>query len=388
MPPAPGPANLRSLRVVFVTWEFPPHGNGIGSYTQKTAQALAAAGHKVDVITVAHDGQPRTEVEQGVRLHRLPGPKGRPRYLFRAWQVARVLRGWNRSYDIVQACEWGAEASIYALRPDAPLITRLATPHFLTDDLNEAPRAARLRHLAVGAAERLQTKLSSRVISPSQAMAEVIARDWALPFGRITIVPTGVRVPPMAVAETPDIGAQPYLLYFGRLEFRKGVDVLIDALPNVLARVPHIAAVFVGEDVGNFRELAARRCAPYRDRLRFLPRLAHEELFPLIAHARLVVLPSRWENLANACLEAMAFGRPVIATTGCAFEEMIVDNVSGFLVPPGDPVALGKAIRAALTDEARLESVGQAARARALTFELDEMAARLVAVYRDVLARS
>jgi glycosyltransferase involved in cell wall biosynthesis len=77
-----------------------------------------------------------------------------------------------------------------------------------------------------------------------------------------------------------------------------------------------------------------------------------------------VVLPSLVDNLPNACLEAMALGKPVIGTSGASFEELLTDGISGFLVPPGDPRALADRI-IAVWDRPDLDSIGEAARRRA-----------------------
>ncbi len=68
-------------------------------------------------------------------------------------------------------------------------------------------------------------------------------------------------------------------------------------------------------------------------RLVLIDNLPHRQLYPIIAAARLVVLPSLVDNLPNACLEAMGLGTAVIGTTGASFEELITDGVNGFLVP-------------------------------------------------------
>jgi glycosyltransferase involved in cell wall biosynthesis len=115
--------------------------------------------------------------------------------------------------------------------------------------------------------------------------------------------------------------------------------------------------------------------------------MPQRDLFPIIAGARLVVLPSLWENLANTCLEAMQLGRPIVATLGCGFGEVMEDGVSGLLVPPGDAEALAGRVVDALNDLALLERVGQGARRRVGDFAIDAMAERLVGYYAEVVAR-
>jgi glycosyltransferase involved in cell wall biosynthesis len=97
-------------------------------------------------------------------------------------------------------------------------------------------------------------------------------------------------------------------------------------------------------------------------------------------------MPSHWESLANACLEAMALGRAVVATTGSGFDEVITDLVDGFLVPLGDAAALSARVSAVAGDELLLARVGCAAKRRAEDYDLDAMVDRLLVVYAEILA--
>jgi glycosyltransferase involved in cell wall biosynthesis len=83
----------------------------------------------------------------------------------------------------------------------------------------------------------------------------------------------------------------------------------------------------------------------------------------------------------------MALGRPVVATRGTGLSELITDGVDGFLVPPGDVAALAATVRTAVSDDALLARVRQAARRRAGDFDLDRMVDKLVRVYEDVVDR-
>jgi glycosyltransferase involved in cell wall biosynthesis len=368
----------------------PPAGGGIGAYTEKTSRTLAALGHEVHVL-IPGTSQLTTEIVDGVRMHRVPTGRIRPRALARSLAVSRALRSLGH-LDIVQACEWEGEAWWYSLRPGASLVTRLATPHFVVEDHEQLTRRQRWHTFVRRWLERSQTRRSAQVISPSTTLAGEVARRWRLRPESITIVPTGIRHPRAAAGSLPeDLHDMEYVLYFGRLERRKGVDTWIDALPEVLASRPSLHAVFVGEDTGlggrSFVDIARERCGEYWSRLHFLPELPQARLFPIVAAARMVVMPSRSESLANACLEAMALGRPVVATKGTGLAELITDGIDGFLVRPGDVAALASTVRTAVSDDALLSRVRHSARRRAGDFDLDRMVDKLVQVYEDVLDR-
>jgi glycosyltransferase involved in cell wall biosynthesis len=382
------------MRLAFVSREFPPspRAGGIGTYTSKTARALSEAGHEVHVISEAGPGDPDVSRVGDLTVHRLPDPGARPRelrVLRRAAAVAAALRRLG-PFDLVQACEWDGEAALYARRPAAPLITRLATPHHVVEAINREG-AQPWRSALISAMERSQTVRSARVICPSRCLAEWVARDWGLDVDRIAIVPTGIE-PPRVAEDAPPPAAElrgaDYILYFGRLEGRKGVTVWVDALPAVLAANPTARAVFAGDEAAGaarpIAEVARERCGGDASRLLFLPHQPHPALFALIARARFVVLPSRWESMANACLEAIVLGKPVLSTIGSGFAEVIRDGVEGLLVPPADPQALAVAANRLLGDRALTDRLGRAARVRAAEYDLRRMAGRLMEVHQEV----
>lgn len=373
------------MRIAIVSRELPPYGGGIGAWSQKASRGLARLGHTVHLVTEAHEGEPGEEIDMGVSVHRVRTSNLRPHSLAWAWAAARAVGDLGK-VDVVQACEWDAEGLICALRPRAPLVTRLATPHFLVQAVNDAPRRQRIRSTLTSQMERTQTRHSRRVISPTVTLAREAARRWHIEVESIAIVPTGIDPPQLSSAPIPSFLMEaPYILYFGRLEIRKGVDTLIDALPAVLGSRGDAHCVFIGEDLTYrgvpFAEYARQRCGEVWSRIHFLPRMPHRELFNIVANAALVAIPSRWENLANTCLESMILGRAIIATSGSGFDEVLTDGVDGLLVQPGDPVALAEAATRALADPALLERLGAAARVRARDFTVDGMARRLQEVY-------
>jgi glycosyltransferase involved in cell wall biosynthesis len=377
------------MRIALISPGPPPVGGGIGAYTEKTSRALATQGHDVHVI-VPGLSRLTTEIIDGVRIHRVPTPSIRPHSLARSWAVNQVIRSLG-PLDIVQACEWEGEAWWYSRHPSAPLVTRLATPHFVVERKEQVPWHQRSRRIVRRLLERSQTRHSARVISPSRVLADEVADHWRLDKRAVTIVPTGIRLPRARGPLPEGLQARQYLLYFGRLERRKGVDTWIEALPTVLLRYPAIHAVFVGQDMGvdgtPVQDLARRWCTADFGRLHFLPALPQGQLFPIVAGARMVIMPSRFESLANSCLEAMALGRPVVATLGTGFAEMITDSVDGFLVPAGEPGRLAEKVCWALADPTLLARVSRAARRRATDFDLDRMVDRLVDVYEQVATK-
>ena len=123
-----------------------------------------------------------------------------------------------------------------------------------------------------------------------------------------------------------------------------------------------------------------------RDRVHVLGELPRNDALGVVARAKLVVLPSRWENFANTALEALALERPVIATRTGGFVEFIEHDRNGWLVPPGDAEALAAELDRRLLDSNALLRIGKAAGAHAAEFDAPIIATRLVALYEELLA--
>jgi glycogen(starch) synthase len=215
--------------------------------------------------------------------------------------------------------------------------------------------ARRVRPLA-----RRILRRAELAICPSQELAAA-ARDLGATVVRV--IPSGVDVPER-VGE-PDEPA--HLLYAGRLSPEKGVLELIEAargLPLVVA----------GD-------------GPLRDRvpdaLGFVP---HDRLLRLYERASVVVCPSRREGFGVVCAEAMAHGRPVVASAVGGLRDLVVDSETGLLVPPGDVAALRAALDRLLADRELRARLGRAARERAREFSWERVTRRTISAYEDALA--
>jgi glycosyltransferase involved in cell wall biosynthesis len=180
-----------------------------------------------------------------------------------------------------------------------------------------------------------------------------------------------------------------YLLFFGRFQLHKGFHILAQALADYLQTHSDCYAVLVGLDASTFlaksmKEYALSLCAKGVDRLIFLGQTRHQQLYPIIGGAKLVVLPSLIDNLPNACLEAMGLGKPVIGTMGTSFDEIITEGKTGFLVPAGDVEALVRKIAEAWAHP-HLPEIGEAARQKVQSFAPEKTVPELLLYYRAII---
>src|SRR5204863_5037999 len=179
------------------------------------------------------------------------------------------------------------------------------------------------------------------VVAASTALAES-ARE--LGAGDVQVIPSGVDLP----AEVGEEASPPEVLYAGRLSPEKGVLELVEAAVGM--------------------KLVVAGDGPLRARVPgALGFLRHEELQRLYSRAAVLACPSRREGFGVACLEAMAHGRPVVATGVGGLLDLVVDGETGLVVPPRDPVALRDALERLLADVELRSRLGAAARERART---------------------
>jgi glycogen synthase len=384
------------MNICFCSQEYPPdtHVGGIGTYTYNVASALAAIGHTVHVITSTPD-RGRSYTDNGVAVYRIHHCNSRPLELSRLRYSRAVASQLNRMrcrFDLVQASEYASEAFWFSLHRRTPLVTRLATPTFMLQRLGgERPGRRFCAFL-----EKQQALRSDGIFSSTRALADAVSRGWTIDSGRIAVIPNSVDVSRIvrlaANGGCPEeLHGRDFLLYFGRLEERKGIRVLADALPRVLEEFSSLLVLFVGADSGYhgkpLRDYIKTRAGGHSHRIRFFDNLPHSELLPIVGAAKLVVLPSLWEAFGFVSVEAMALGRPVIATSGSGFEEIIENNVSGYLVTPGNPSALAEKIVQSLRDDTGLHRISAGARERARDFEVSRVAPKLIAYYQDIRAR-
>jgi glycosyltransferase involved in cell wall biosynthesis len=144
--------------------------------------------------------------------------------------------------------------------------------------------------------------------------------------------------------------------------------------------------VFIGKDCGLQQQILKQNAA-FQSRICVFDTMEKGRLFGVIRFAKLVILPSLFENLSNAGLEAMALGKPVLGTYGTAFEEIIRDGVNGFLVEPGNAAALGQKVLSCL-ERTDLEQIGENAYQSVLRFDSLRVAQQIIDYYQAVLSRA
>lgn len=336
------------MRVLVLTTSYPRHaGDVAGTFVRDAVEALRAEGLEVSVVSPADFRHHGIAYGHGIvgNLRRAPWKALLvPLFLL---AFARAARRAARDADLVHA-HW-LPSALPALATGKPFVLQLWG--------SDVALARRVRPLA-----RLLVRRASTVVCASTALAED-AR--ALGARDVRVVPSGVALP--ATPGVPD--EPPHLLYVGRLSEEKGVRELADAAAG-------LPLVVVGD--GPLRQL-------FPDGRGFVP---PHELGPWYEGAAAVVVPSRREGYGVAAREAMAYGRPVVASGVGGLLDAVEDGVTGLVVPPRDPTALRAALERILADRAFRTVAGAAARRVAETrFSTGAAAGATIALYEELSRR-
>jgi glycogen(starch) synthase len=372
---------------------------GLGRHVHALAHAQAEAGHDVLVITQAPSGwessQPESD-DAGVRVLRAcadprehdPGDLlGHVAHMEWAFVDAGedLLSSWDP--EVIHAHDWMVSHAAVALRraSRAPLV---ATIHATEAGRNRGWISTDLS-TRIHALEWWLANTADVLITCSEAMrAEV--RDL---FGRSDsqVIPNGIAragwqrpngsVARMRQAHAPE---GPLIAYTGRVEWEKGVQVLLEAMPRVRAERPDARLVVAGR--GSYLpdlESQARRLG-ISDVTAFLGWVSEQDLRALVAAADVAVAPSLYEPFGLVALEASALGTPVIVSDTGGLSEFAAAGDCATAVPPGDADSLAAAIIEDLADPAAArDRAGRAAEALAERYDWGGISRRTVRAYQD-----
>ncbi|URN18362.1 MULTISPECIES: glycosyltransferase [Streptomyces] len=372
---------------------------GQNVHVARLAGALADRGHEVAVFTRRDDhGLPDEVVMRpGVVVHHVPAgpPEPVPKDELLPYMdafgryTARVLEG--RPPDVVHSHFWmSGVAAVRAAR--ALRVPLLHTYHALGTVKRRHQKAADTSPPERIAAECEVGLACDRIVATCRDEVRELRR-MGIPPERVSVVPCGVD-PGQFSPAGPAAPRGPFryrLVQLGRLVPRKGAAVTIAAL----SRLPGTELLVVGgpppsgldadPEVRRLRGVA--RLAGVADRVRFTGAVSRDEVAPLLRSADVVVCPGDYEPFGIVPLEAMACGRPVVATAVGGQLDTVDDPGCGRLVPPRDPAALARAAGEFLADPDLRAACGAAGRRRVLDrYDWKRVGAATEAVYARVRA--
>ena len=395
------------MRVLMLSTDYLPLIGGVAQHVSELARALVRAGDEVEVVTVdrfAHwrDFQQPTRMEEGA--------PGEPR-VFRVPYVinrsVRLLSGQLSSRASQRLYRRAVQARLLARAPDvlhwhavdggAERVARdFAGARVWTNHTSDFITG--LRRSALRAHYRAEARAADQVIAPSEELRDLTVA-LGLPAERVTFIPNGVNPSRFAAEASAQawrerLGLQPgeqVALCPRRLDPKNGVAHFVDAALRLAeAGRSDVRFVIAGDASGVASARYAReilrhiRTSPHAGRFAVLGAVDNREIAGLYALSAVVVIPSLIEATSIAALEAMASGRPLVASRVGGLPFLVRDGENGLLVPPADPAALAGAMVRLLDDPALRTTCGARGRTRVeQELSWDAIAVRTRAIYAE-----
>jgi len=398
------------MRVCLLSASYPPAEiGGIGRHTNLMARGLCEIGHEVHVI--AQGNREQDLFDDGVHVHRISYRTNRySRYsrfqgLFHGLnyshavyeKVAQLI--YSDGIQVVDSPLWQLEGLVTAVSNIIPVIVWLQTS---------------LRHIAVIQGRRDH---DARLIGELER-ALIERADYLIPNSRATldavrevhnVMPKDkrYRIIPHGIVPVPDDQVRPFnreresdgfvVLYVGRLEQRKGILDLFEAIPSVLERVSGVKFIVAGQDNSkhdgfqnkmgmDYPSYFAHRYERFMPHVEFMGKISEETLQSLYQSCDLFVAPSLYESFGLVYLEAMNYANPVIGCNVGGVPEVVDHGVTGLLVDPEAPAALAEAITSLLRSPTKLYEMGVTGRKRLLEkFTYLQMAQNYERVFQAVI---
>ena len=393
---------MRSLSVALLSWEYPPAVvGGLSRHVYELAGALTARGHRVTVYT-GPSSRRREAPSNGARVVR--SRRLSPEIPFE--DLVPWVLGFNlallesaaadvptRVPDVIHAHDWLVAHAAGGLREltGAPIV---ATIH-ATEHRRHAGRRGGPVQRYVNGVERWLTSEAALVITCSEFMREEVRGVFGLPREKVEMIPNEVSRKAFggsgrgrSIRVELGVDGQPLVLFAGRLEYEKGVQTLIDAVPLLDRSVPGVRVVVAG--AGSYRHELERRVRALRlgRRVRFEGFVDERRLRRLYRTADVVVVPSLYEPFGLVAVEAMACRTPVVAANAGGLREIVEQGVTGLRFAPGNARSLAAALRRVLTDrDLATGLVDRAAAALAARPTWDEVADRTAGAYVSAIRR-
>ena len=354
-------------------WDAP---GGVRSHVADLAQTLIARGHEVSVLAPIdeHDEVPDWIVDGG-RPVSVPYNGSVAKLSFGVKATGRVRR-WIRdgNFDVLHVHE--------PLAPSLSLLACWVGRGPIVATWHSSSERSRMLSAGFYIAQTAMEKVIARIAVSEDARRFLVGHVG----GDAVVIPNGVRVSDFVTDERlpafdPD---RPSMVFLGRMdEPRKGLHVLVGALPEIVAKVPDVQVVIVGP--GDIEEQRESLDPSVRDNVVFLGRVSDSDKARAFASADIYIAPhTGGESFGIVLAESMAASTAVLASDLPAFRNVLADGEAGRLFPTGDCAALAQAAVELLTDAPAREALVTAGRSRVKDFDWDHVVDDVLAVYDSV----
>lgn len=402
------------MRIFYVTSEYideknaQPFDGGLASYLLKITISLVERGHDVTVL-IPNANSTKELSYEGVRVI-FAQPKYKKTILekiiwpFKNRKIRKKIKTeavyqtihqviqeehQKQPIDIIQYASYLSMGKYP--EKDIPSCVRISSYAKLWQKYYQYDNAMEIEN------EITQFQNARFMYGPSQYIADYIKQDLNLkqdiPVIETPFVPYQGEENPSLYNELNQITKErPYLLFFGCLGLLKGALEIANSIGSILEKYPDLYLVLVGKtkliDGRSPVQIIKEKAGQNASRVIFFERQPHATLFPLIRHAKAVLLPSRIDNLPNACIEAMGLKKIVIGARGASFEQLIEDGKSGLLCQAGDANSIETAVARLMSLSAdEIQNMEKAAYERSLTLSLDNIVPQVWDYYSSVIKK-
>lgn len=356
------------------------------------APRLVGLGIALEVaVLVDRPGLAPELTAKGIRVHVIGGTWRGGQYS----RLVRFLRAWKPDLLHTTLYESDVLGRLAAAPLRIPVVTTLANTPYGREHAGESG-VGRLQLRAAQFVDMATARTVRRFQAVSQATADAYVQRLHLDPRRVQVIPRGRdqvrlgrRTPERRAGARQAFGIAadvPLIVAAGRQEPQKGFDVLLEAMYAVVESIPSAVLLIAGRegrDTERLRRILGEK--GIRDSVRLLGE--RDDVPDLLAAADVFVLSSHREGLPGVVLEAMALDAPIVASDLPTVREAVPSEDHALLVPAGDPVALGKAIQAALTEPGPSAQRAAACRRRfEEQFDIDAVCATIVDFYRVALS--
>ncbi|SEL97304.1 Glycosyltransferase involved in cell wall bisynthesis [Butyrivibrio sp. ob235] len=419
------------MHIVFVTPELATIDNasgGLATFTSNIARLFSQHGHFVEIILVTTKEE-KIVFDKEIKLYNVNVKKSEWEVydsisrsiaiseqetkekrvfltnIYKAHKVKELIQSIHREneIDLIHFCNHGS----YSLFMDRsiPYVIRVSGfMNILFHGADIVGGSVKYKDNELALRDKLEImdmKKCGYIISPSYLLAEIAKDELSLDS---TIIESPFILNSKSWKEDAYIELEDknYILFYGTMRILKGIHVIANIAKGLLQKHKDLYIVLCGKDtilskkslnMHGDEEIQASKyvksmAGNYADRVIVMGQLSREYLYPVINGAELVILPSRIENLSNACIESMALGKIVVGTNGASFEQLIENGVSGFLCERDNSDDFLSVIEKvlSLTEEEKI-SIIKAAKERIQELEPEKAYKRFLNYYNNVIEK-
>lgn len=352
------------MRIVMISWEYPPRNiGGLSNHVYNLCKGLTSLGNEVHVITCEEGTAPVEEDDNGVIVHRVT-PYRIETEDFTKWvmqlnfamieECIRLIRK-SGGIDIIHAHDWLSMYAAKAIKWSFN-IQMVATLHATESGRNNGIRTEMQRYIS--SAEWLLCYEASKIVACSNYMKSQIVSTFNISEEKICVIPNGVNVGQYANQGDLSLFRKQYaddnekiIFFIGRHVFEKGIQLLIDAAPDIVAKYSNVKFILAGE--GPMTEELKRKVKNmgYEKKIVFPGYMDIDNKNKLYMVADVAVFPSLYEPFGIVALEAMAAGCPVVVSDTGGLGEIVNHKYTGMKMINGQVKSLGDNVVELLMDE-------------------------------------